>query len=104
LEISVLKENRAISTFLILSLSFIFPLASAYSNFNTLTEADFFTRGAKFEAKDLNDLWVAKKANLDFMPSQSPIMASPGISAHRLLILFSYRAISVDSSFSVLRC
>jgi hypothetical protein len=57
------------------SLCFIFPLASTYSNHNTLIEADFLTHGAKFEARALNNLWVDKQINLDFQPSQSFIIA-----------------------------
>ena len=100
----MLIKHRAISTFLILSLCLIFPLASAFSNFNTLIEADFLTHGAKFEAGDLNDLWVDKQANLDFIPTESIKIASPGISLYRLQIPSSYQVVSIDSSFSVLRC
>lgn len=102
--LSVLRRHRAISTFLILSLSFLLPLASAHSDFNTLIEADFLTQGAKFEAGDLNDLWLDKQTNLDFRPSESLIFASPGIRSHRLLIPSSYQVVPIDSSFSVLRC
>ena len=100
----MLRKYRAMSTFLIVSLCFIFPLASAYSNFNTLIEADFFSRGSKFEAGDLNDPWVDKQTIWDFMPSESSIMASPDISSHRLLSPCSYQAVSINPSFSVLRC
>ena len=100
----MLRRRRAISTFLILSLSFLLPLVSAHSNFNTLIEADFLTHGVKFEAGDLNDLWVDKQTNLDFRPSESPIITPPRISSHRLLITFSYQVVPINSSFSVLRC
>ncbi len=100
----MLTKHRAISTFLIVNLSFIFLLAFAYSNYNDLVEADFLTRGAKFEAADLNDLWVDKQINLDFPPTESLIIASPTISLHRLLISVSYQVPSIDSFFSVLRC
>ncbi len=100
----MLKKHRAISTFLIVSLSLIFPMACAYFNYNTLTEADFFTHGAKFEAADFNDLWVDEQTNLDFMASESLIIASPEISLSRLLIPSSYQVVSIDSFLSVLRC
>jgi hypothetical protein len=104
LEISLLTKHRPISTFLIVTLSFILPLAFAYSNYNTLIEADFFTQGAKFEAGDLDDLWVDKQANLDFMPSESLIIASPEISLHEFPITSSHPVVSITSFFSVLRC
>jgi hypothetical protein len=100
----MLRKRRAISTFLILSLSFLFLLGSAYSNYNTLIEADFLTQGTKFEAGDLDNLWVDKPINWDFMPSESFVIASPEINLHGLLIAFSYQVISIDSSLSVLRC
>ncbi len=100
----MLKKHRATSAFLIMSLSIIFPLASGYSNYNTLIEADFPTHGAKFEAGDLNDLSVDKQINLDFLPGESFIIVSPEMSLLGLLILSSYQAVSIDSSFSVLRC
>jgi hypothetical protein len=100
----MLRKRRAISTFLILSLSFLFPLTSAYSNYNTLIEADFLTQGKKFEAGDLDNLWVDKQINWDFMPSESFVTASPEINLQGVLLAFSYQVISIDSSFFVLRC
>ena len=100
----MLKKHRAISTFLIVSLSFTLPLASGYSNYIDLVEVDFLTRGPRLEAADLNGLWVDKQINLDFLPRESFIIASPAISLHRLLILPSYQVVSIDSFFSVLRC
>lgn len=100
----MLKKHRSISTFLILSLSFAFALTVAYSNYNDLAEADFFTRGAKFKAADLNDFLVDKQTHLDFMASESLHIAWPEMSLHRVLISSSFRVVSVDSFFSVLRC
>jgi hypothetical protein len=100
----MLRKRRAISTFLILSLSFVFPLTSAYSNYNTLIEADFLTQGKKFEAGDLDNLWVDKPIHWDFMPSESFVIASPEINLQGVLLAFSYKVISIDSSFFVLRC
>jgi hypothetical protein len=100
----VLRKHQAISTFLIVSLSIIFPMACAYFNYNTLIEADFLTHGAKFEAGDFDDFSIYKQTNLDFVPSESLIIASPEISLHGLLIPSSYQVVSIDSSFSVLRC
>jgi hypothetical protein len=100
----MLRKRRAISTFLILSLSFLFLLASAYSNYNTLIEADFLTQGTKYEAGDLDNLWVDKPIHWDFMPSESFVIASPEINLQGVLLAFSYQVISIDSSFFVLRC
>ena len=102
MEISLLRKHRPISIFLIVTLSFILPLASAYLNYNTLIEADFFTQGAKFEAGDLDDLWADKQIDLDFIPSESLLIASPEISLHGLLK--TSQVVSINSLFSILRC
>jgi hypothetical protein len=86
------------------SLSFIFLLASAYFNYNTLTEADFLTHGAKYEAGDLDGPWVDKQTNLDFMRGEFLIITSLEMSLHGLLITSSYPVVSIDPLFSVLRC
>ena len=100
----MLKKQRPISTFLIISLSFILPLAFAYSNYNDLVETDFFTRGAKFEAVDLNNLWMDKQTDLDFMPGESLLIAPPELTLRGFLILSSFEVISSDSFPIVLRC
>jgi len=100
----MLKKQRPISTFLIISLSFILPLAFAYSNYNDLVETDFFTRGAKFEAVDLNNLWIDKQTDLDFMPGESLLMAPPESTLRRFLTLSSFEIIASGSSLLVLRC
>ena len=98
----MLKNHRAISTFLIVGISFVFILAPAHSNYSILIEADFITHGTKFEAGDLSDLWFDKQMNLDFMPSESFLIASPEINLHGLLITF--QVIPINSLFSILRC
>ncbi len=99
----MLRKHRAISKFLIVGIPFIFLLASGYSHYNTMIEADFITHGTKFEAGDIDDLWVDKQINLDFLPSGSLIIISPGMSLHGLLITPQV-VFSIDSLFSILRC
>jgi hypothetical protein len=100
----VLRKHRAISTFLIVGISLIFSLASAYSYYNTMLEADFLTLGVKFEAGDIDDLLVDKQINLDFIPSGSLAIGSLEIALHEFLIMFSFQVVSIDPPFSVLRC
>ncbi len=98
------RKHRVISTFLIVGIPFIFLLASTYSNYNILIEADFITDGTKFEAGDLDDLCVDKQINLVFMPSESFLIGSPEINLHGFLIRSSFEVVSINSPFSVLRC
>ncbi len=99
----MLNKHRAISKFLIVAIPFIFLLASAYSNYNVLIEADFIAHGKKYEATDTDDLWADKQINLDFIPSGSFVIPSSGMSLHGLLTTPQAVA-SINSLFSVLRC
>jgi hypothetical protein len=101
---TMLRKHRTISTFLIVSLSFILPMASAYFNYNTVIEADFLTRGVKFEGEDIDGFSVDKQINLDFLPSGSFIIASREINLQGLPITSFYQVNPIDSFFSVLRC
>ncbi len=96
------RKPRAISTFLFVGISFIFILASVSSNYNNLIEADFVTRGKKFEAMDLDDLWMDKQINFYFMPGESLIIVSPKIGQHGLLL--TPPIVSINSLFFILRC
>ena len=98
----MLRKQRAISKLLIVGIPFIFLLVYAYSNYNTLIEADFITHGTKFEAEDTGDLWVDRQINLDFTPSESLITVSPETSPHGFLI--TPQVVPINSLFSVLRC
>lgn len=104
METSVLRKHRAISTFLIVGISLIFSLASAHANYNSLLEADFLTRGVKFEAGDIDDLLVDKQINLDFIPGEFSVIGSLEIDLHGLLVVSSFQVVSIDPPFSVLRC
>jgi hypothetical protein len=101
---SMLRKHRAASTFLIVGISIIFSIASVYSNYNCLLEADFLIRGVKFEAGDIDDLLVDKQITLDFIPSKFLAMGSLGKDLHRLLILSSLQIVYSGLPFSPLRC
>jgi len=88
-------------TFLII---FIFPLSCAYSFFNTLTEADFLTKGVKYEATDTEDLFIDKQNMVGVIPS--PFSVSIFMATE---FLGSQLDISVPPSqqglaYSILRC
>ncbi len=98
------RRHRTISVFLIVSLSFIFPLASTYSNYNALIEADFLTLGVKFEAGDIDDLLVDRHINVDFLPSGAVAIDSLEIDRLGLFIISSFQISSIASPFYILRC
>ena len=101
---SVLKKHQPTATFLILGISILFSVASLYSNYNCLLEADFLTREAKFEARDIDNLLAEKQINLDSIASETYIFGSPEIDLRRLLMESSLQIVSLALSFSPLRC
>ena len=100
----VLKKHRTTATFFILGISIFFSVASLYSNYNCLLEADFLTREAKFEAGDIDNLLAEKQINLDSIASETYIFGSPEIDLHRILMESSWQIVSLALSFSPLRC
>ncbi len=87
-----------------MGISLIFVIGSVYANYNTMMEADFFARGAKFESGDIADLLYDKQINGNFMPSAPFVMSSPEIDQHRILKMSFLQTGSISSPFSVLRC
>ncbi len=98
------KNHRTKTAFFIIGISLIFVISSAYANYNTMIEADFFARGAKFESGDIADLLFDKQINGNFMPSASFVMGSPEIDIHGIPIMSFLQMGSISSPFSVLRC
>ncbi len=95
-------KHRTISIFLRAGICFILILASAYSHYNTLIEADFITHGTKIEDGDVDNLWVDRQINLDFSPSESLIIILPQTSRHGFFIM--PQVVSINYRLSVLRC
>jgi len=98
------KRHRTISTLLILGICLIFSMDSAYSNCNRILETDFITLGVKFEASDIDSLWIDKQTHLVFIPGKTLAIVSPEKDLHRFHIIFFPSGVFIDSPFSVLRC
>jgi hypothetical protein len=54
-------KRNFLSIFLSAALFFLLPLSSAYSSYNIIAEADFFGKGVKFEAVDIENLLLDKQ-------------------------------------------
>jgi hypothetical protein len=54
-----MKRDR-LSFLIIVAISFLFPLSCTYAHYNDIMEADFLTRGTKYEAADIENLVVDK--------------------------------------------
>jgi hypothetical protein len=54
-----MKRDRLFFS-IILAISFLFPFSCAYAYYDDIVEADFLTRGTKYEAADIANLVVDK--------------------------------------------
>ncbi len=92
------------SILLIAGIIILFSVASAYSNYNRLLEADFLVLGVKFESGDIDGLLVDKQTNLDFQGGQSCILGPLERDLPGVLIISSRKISSSGLPFSPLRC
>jgi hypothetical protein len=98
------KMRRARAAFLVVGISLIFAIASAYANYNAVVEADFLALGARFEAGDIAEFLIDKQINANFSPSESPVTGLPEIDLHGSLIPSFFQISLISPSVSVLRC
>jgi len=57
---SLFMKRDRLSFLFIVAISFLFPLSCAYAYYNDIMEADFLTRGTKYEAADIENLVIDK--------------------------------------------
>jgi hypothetical protein len=96
-----MKKKSLISLMLFVTL--LFGFSCAYTLFDNVREADFFS-GKKYESQDMEDLYAEKKSNLDdvllsvtlFPPSQKTLF--------ELLPTFFSSNIRLVTTSPVLRC
>jgi hypothetical protein len=102
-----LKSKRT-KIILCLTLSFIFPLSYAYSCYDIISEADFNFKGQKFEAGDVDDLFIEKQKVLDFAPIASSRILTSELNAFEKFLKQFRNASSQFSPFAdllpILRC
>jgi hypothetical protein len=94
------KESR---TLIILLVILLFDVASVYSSFDAMVEADFLS-GKKYEARDVEEVYAEKQNNPDaVLVSPSLFIPLPGI-IFEFLPCFSSLNNLFTRTFSVLRC
>ncbi len=101
---NALKKNRTTSILLIAGVTFLFSIASVYSNYNRLLEADFLVLGVKFESGDIDGLLADKQTHFNFIASQSCILGPLERDLPRILILSSCKILPLGLSSAPLRC
>ena len=97
-------RQKIFAVLLVTAVSFFFLSSSAYSNYNSLIEADFLTRGLKFEAADNDDLLVDKQIHVDFALGLFSTVGPLGADLFEKLTPSSFQVPGIDSTFSILRC
>jgi len=97
-------RKKILAVLLATAVSFFFLSSSAYSNFNSLIEADFLTRGLKFEAADNDDLLVDKQIHVDFALGLFSTVGCLGAGLFEKLLPSSFELSIFDPLLSILRC
>lgn len=97
-------RQKIFAVLLVTAVSFFFLFSSAYSNYNSLVEADFLTCGLKFEAADNDDLLVDKQIHVDFALGLFSTVGSLGADLFKKPAPSSFQLPGFDPSLSILRC
>jgi len=97
-------RQKIFPVLLVTAVSFFFVYSSAYSNYNSLIEADFLTCGLKFEAADNDDLLVDKQIHLDFALGLFSTVGPMEADLLEKLAPSLFRVPGMDPPPSILRC
>jgi hypothetical protein len=98
-----MKKDR-LSILLIFAISFLLPLSCAYSCFNVIVEADFLTRGVKYEGVDIENLLLDRKSLAGVVPNPFFLSLLPVDNFFEPLSAFSLPIPLVYLTSSILRC
>jgi hypothetical protein len=99
----MINKNKKIAP-LILAISLILLMSSAYFHYYSLIEADFLYRGLKFESSDLEDLFVDKQNIWDLKPSSVFAFSLSDTALRSELANFSSIIPNFDPFPAILRC
>jgi hypothetical protein len=105
---TLMLNSKRTKIILCLTFAFIFPLSYTYSCYDIISEADFNFKGQKFEAGDINDLFLEKQKVLDFAPIASSRILTSELNAFEKFLKQFRNASSQFSLFAdllpILRC
>jgi hypothetical protein len=96
------KKGNTILLVIVISLSF--QVGSAHSYYDSLIEADFIGRGLKFEAADLENLFVDKQKDLHIDPRGFSTLFLWVVNSSEQISLFYPHVPSTDQISLTLRC
>ncbi len=84
--------------------SLLLPWAIAYSSYDAVTEADFFTKGVKYEAVDIENLYADKQNVIAIIAAPFLPLFFLGDNFFGLFLHFSRPIDALPQIFSFLRC
>ena len=97
-------KPKAKTIFLVIAISLSFQVGSAHSYYESLIEADFIGHGLKFEAADLENLFVDKQKDLDIDPRAFSALFLLVVNSFEQISLFYLQVPSTDQTSFILRC
>ena len=87
-----------------MAICFFFQLGASHSDYESLIEADFLGHGLKFEAADLENLFVDKQKSLEISPQPSSIVCLEDINPFEQFFSLYFQEPATNKSPLTLRC
>ena len=81
-----------------------FQFGAIHSYYESLVEADFLGHGLKFEAADLENLFIDKQKSFEIIPSASSILCSDDVNPSEQFFSSYPQVPSTDQTPFPLRC
>jgi hypothetical protein len=104
LDFIVRKRQGKPAILFVIAVSLFFQLGASHSYYESLVEADFLGHGLKFEAADLENLFVDKQKSLEINPKASSFLCSEDINPSEQFFPPYFQAPSADQTSITLRC
>jgi hypothetical protein len=98
------KERKKLLAFSATVFCVLFLLGITYSFYDTLIEADFISKGLKFEAADLETICADKQTDLNLGINTLSVVFSPNISFLEHFTAPPFQGSPFERSLRILRC
>ena len=98
------KRQRLCTILVVIAISFFFQLDASHSYYESLVEADFLGHGLKFEAADLENLFVDKQKSFEIGPQASSLLCSEDVNPSEQFFPLYFQVSSADQTPITLRC
>ena len=98
------KRQRMPTILAVITISLFFQVGASHSYYESLIEADFLGHGLKFEAADLENLFVDKQKSLEILPKASAVLWSDEVNPAEQFFPLYFEVPSVEQAPIALRC